>query len=151
MLTSPRGRPRAFTCWSNGNIQLFVRRYERFYREKTITASATIIGHLSSIHFWGSFMYNWPFIPVARPRTTSCMQVINPTLGWGSLRFSWSRRQTPGASELKLYEFVGTFIAHIFATKNILRVRSGQVTKTDHVTRPRVLKFEVVQKPEFSS
>ena len=81
------------------------------------------------------------------------MHGINPTPGWGSLRFSWSRRQTPGASELKLYEFVGTFLAHIFAEKYITgQVRPGNQNRSrDPTSRVLLLKFEVVQKPEFSS
>ena len=56
-----------------------------------------------------------------------------------------SHRQTAGASELKLSDFVGTFIAHLLAKNVPGQVRSSQVTRTDYVTRPS-LKFEVVPK-----
>ena len=48
-----------------------------------------------------------------------------------TLRSFLSYRQTAGASELKLSDFVGTFIAHMLA-KNIFRVRSPeQITWPD--------------------
>ena len=66
---------------------------------------------------------------------------LNPIPGGGlqrpPVRFFPSHRQTPGAIELKLSDFVGTFIAHILR-KKILRVRSGHVTRTDHMTRPHL-------------
>ena len=73
-------------------------------------------------------------------QTTSLANYLNSIPGVGGglqkspFRFFLSHRQTPGAIKLKLSDFVSTFIAHILANKKILRVMSGQVARTDHVT-----------------
>ena len=84
-------------------------------------------------------------------------KVLIPIPGRGEasaapFRFFLSHRQTPGATKLKLSDFVGTFIVHILAKNISGNVSSGHQNRSrDPTSRVLLLKFEVVLKPNCFS
>ena len=96
----------------------------------------------------------WCLLP--EKSAVKCLLAISWRVRWGlrSPNQVLSHLQTRVINEVKLFDFVGIFIAHILAKKKYFpgQVSSGYQNRSrDPSSRVMLLKFEVMRKPEFSS